>query len=130
MTDLFVSKTLAELAQKKGFDYPCLMGWNRNDELCSKIAHTIGGNSKISWDSHDSHIPAPLYQQIIDWLLEKHKIHVAVSPFPVYNGKYGTQVCNGSIQSGWEPAFENGNTRKQALDFKLEEVLNGLKDKK
>ena len=82
MKHLFLSPELSTLAQEKGFNEPCMMGWNKSGELSLKISSRLGGGSHISWDTHDSHIPAPIYQQIIDWLITKN---IVVTQLPRTN---------------------------------------------
>jgi len=73
MKHLFIPYELAVIAKEKGFDEPCL-GWyfkkldNKEFILCLGEAHK--SNLK------NTAILSPLYQQIIDWFREKHKISV------------------------------------------------------
>lgn len=71
MKELFVQLTLANKLKEKGFKKSCF-GFYPNDEnpciqLCS-IDHKFGW-----WDDY---ISAPLYQQVIDWLREKHNLYI------------------------------------------------------
>ena len=66
MQHLFLDKELSQLAKDKGFDDECLASHN-------SIHGFVLGNEQFT-----SNQPAPLYQQIIDWFREKHKIIIVI----------------------------------------------------
>lgn len=72
MKDLFVTYQLALLAKQKGFDESCLAYYG-NEE---KLFITAGAILK-----YRPLLKAPLYQQLIDWFLEKHDIWVEILLF-------------------------------------------------
>jgi hypothetical protein len=71
MKHLFVPYWLALLLKEKGFDEPCL-GFYYEDNFELWKRKDICGNSDPVFDQVSC--SAPLYQQVIDWLREKHKI--------------------------------------------------------
>jgi hypothetical protein len=73
-----ISKELKEL----GFDEPCICGYDNEKKLRGKLAHSNGKGSRIDWDKHDDHLPAPLWQQAFRWFRDKHSL-IAV---PLYIG--------------------------------------------
>jgi len=74
MKHLFVPYKLALLAKEKGFDEDCVGYYLSKSEL----EPVIQANSNPNKDAPDwkNTISAPLYQQLIDWLFEKHDINI------------------------------------------------------
>lgn len=69
MKDLFIPYELALLAKEKGFDEPCIKGYNQDGKI------TLGyymedRNSDARYTENKGHATAPLYQQIVDWFRE------------------------------------------------------------
>jgi len=98
MESLFVSYELALLAKEKGFDEPCFAAWFKytilNDkkiELTKPKDSIYGENflfknsleifidNSISGKGDGAKCSAPLYQQLVDWFREKHKLYIEVS---------------------------------------------------
>lgn len=78
MKHLFVSYEIAKELKEKGFDEECLYYYYGGNELFSFIE-----NDKPLWMNHNNSTfntccSAPLYQQVIDWLREKHNMNVYV----------------------------------------------------
>lgn len=82
MKHLFIPYELAVIAKEKGFDEPCIMFYEKNnDELKFGINDDYWGDYSvfIKWNSKNKKpwkpfcevIAAPLYQQIIDWFYDK-----------------------------------------------------------
>jgi hypothetical protein len=116
---LFVPHNIAKAFQQKGFDEPCLAQYAREEFIYP-----------LMFDKNDDPvnvIPAPLYQQVVDWLRVKQNIHVAVSATPIYGNQYGTKVMRirGSLASGWQPL--QGNTYYEAFNKALTDALELIK---
>jgi len=81
MKNLFVTYEIAKQLKEKGFNEPCLAVYDitQGNEQTAKLhkhpADCINGDS-----IHPAAITAPLYQQVIDWLFEKHRICIMYSP--------------------------------------------------
>lgn len=71
MKHLFVPYELALLAKEKGFNEPCMKGIKDGEEFT-----TCGFNLTNNGNSHDYTLP--LYQQLVDWFREKHKIYIVI----------------------------------------------------
>ena len=76
MKDLFVPYELALLAREKGFDEPCLRFYQNSEDLSENL-----DNQDINHFTNARAIRnetysclAPLYQQLIDWFFNNHKI--------------------------------------------------------
>ena len=80
MKEQFVPYDLALKIKEKGFDDPCLAGYLLNKD---GITSLIGcGALRFDTDGfvnpYSEILPAPLWQQVIDWLLKKHNIYVYI----------------------------------------------------
>lgn len=73
MTNLFVPYEIAKTVKIKKFDEPCISYYDESKHL--------GNNPE--WLKYNSRskvlISAPTYSQVVDWLREKHNLHLAVN---------------------------------------------------
>jgi hypothetical protein len=79
---LFVPYNLAVIAKEKGFDEACI-SWYWDD---------IGLYNGLQFGNHNkdvNRVSAPLYQQLIDWLREKHSLNIPIY-YSLANGKYNS----------------------------------------
>jgi len=92
---LFVPYEIAKQLKQKGFDEPCLGHYQDNIEMFSykpingKLNLGFLGECKsepYKWNSTPKwgvksqvFYSAPLYQQVVDWFREKHKICIQIS---------------------------------------------------
>lgn len=82
MKHLFIPYELAIIAKEKRFDEPCFATYYKNNQelhglVLRDIEDTSANCLDYHWENknvHESVICAPLYQQIVDWFREKHKI--------------------------------------------------------
>jgi hypothetical protein len=72
MEKLFVDYATAKQLKEKGFDEEC-MGYYNGENL-----QIIALVPLSSLNINNKNIDAPLYQQVIDWFREKHKIHITI----------------------------------------------------
>jgi hypothetical protein len=99
MKKLFLPYELAIKAKEKGFDEKCFAWYN-----CGNTIEYFGDDLQLDMYAGEKDRPlAPLYQQIVDWFIEKHNIH------PNY----------GSNHSGWywNITKTNGTTIKDQSDY-------------
>jgi len=66
MKDLFVKYKLAKLLKEKGFNDDCLGFFNQSKKLI------------ISDNYNDYHLTSPTYDQVFNWLEEKHQIFIEI----------------------------------------------------
>lgn len=79
MKKLFIPYELALIAKEKGFNESCFGGYylfENKPDLC------IYQDENEFSDSKEIIIQAPLYQQMINWFIEKHGIEVGAT---IYN---------------------------------------------
>ncbi len=80
MEELFISYELALIAKNKGFNEKCFAFWSGNPHNNEPYRLNITENN---WHFHKNNVTAicaPLYQQIVDWLREKHNLHICITP--------------------------------------------------
>lgn len=139
MKELFVSYELALKLKEKGFDEECIAYWflslekGTNKEVVSLLPIVIVWKAGTMWKGMDNSkcdseilCTAPLYQQVIDWFREKHKIGVDNSP--VLSTDLETYKYNYMIYSLNKVDFDQKRstiqyTYYEALDKAIEEAL-------
>lgn len=81
MKHLFVPYELALLAKEKGFDEPCLGWWCDKENLPVGQKVTLedkefgfckNSDERFQYYSWKEMCTSPLYQQLVDWLRDKH----------------------------------------------------------
>lgn len=93
MKEQFVPYDIALKLKQKGFDEPCFGTYNSfGDFILSNSEYPLNKNSDKLYDDiwlkhiqkdYPEHTPdmlctAPLWQQVFDWLREKHNLHVVI----------------------------------------------------
>lgn len=120
MEKLFATYEIAKKLKELGFDEPCLGRWNKHSVYNGEIVPVIicittPKNSEIA---NSSLIAAPTWQQVIDWLLEKHLIFITVQCeewLHTFCGKIEDE--DGFIET------EDTNDYHEALTKAIEEAL-------
>ena len=75
MEKIFVTKEIALKVQELGFDKnKCIMGLSEQGRYRHKFTTTTRNETIISWDRYDEEIPIPTWEQVIEWLIDEHKI--------------------------------------------------------
>lgn len=82
---------------KVGCDKSCFIGIGKRNITHSKISSGENGVS-CEWDIEDEDLPLPLWQQVIDWFLEKHKLFIFVHP---YYGVFVYDILKENRDYGW-----------------------------
>ena len=79
MEEIFVTKEIALKVQELGFDKnKSIMGLSEQGRYRHKFAIDNTGSSEISWFKYDEDIPLPTWDQVIEWLIDEHKIILTV----------------------------------------------------
>jgi hypothetical protein len=83
MTEQFVPYEIALTLKEKGFDEPCFATYNHEQKLDGLPLYDMENNPtnalEYTWINskvHNSICCAPLWQQVIDWLREKHSLDI------------------------------------------------------
>lgn len=76
MKNLFVPYSIAIILREKGFDEP-VFGVIYPDGQVITGSYEMFANIMLQKDKDC--IPAPIYQQVTDWLRDTHKVHIWVS---------------------------------------------------
>lgn len=79
MEEIFVTKEIAFEVFEFGFDKnKCIMGLSERGRYRHKLATTNKNEVMVSWDKYDEDIPLPTWDQVIEWLIDEHKIILTV----------------------------------------------------
>ncbi len=129
MNHLFVSNQIAKQLKEKGFDEPCLAYYSGSDledkTLYTHTTFSIGSSihrNGIEGFDKSYTFSAPLYQQAIDWLREKHKLFIILN---CTNTKYpnGNWECEVSRNNDREYGHFGFETHHEALNKAIDEAL-------
>lgn len=130
MESLFIPYNLALKLKEKGFDEECLAYWSEGFlylKTSSGLEHGIKNQ-----DLYHTKFLAPLYQQIIDWFREKHKIIPSVDRYLdkdklYYKAfiQYSNGSCSTALHSENNPSHSSFafNSYYSALTKALEEAF-------
>ena len=136
MKKLFVSYELAVRLKEKGFNEPCFAIYDngrfllRYKSINSKLKRNVKMDKKINQPL----VSVPTFQQVTDWLREKHDIHIHISRLYCYvdnkprtfdgwcvyvdNGIEDSDLeCNSMFIKTFYPTYN------EALDKAIEEAL-------
>jgi hypothetical protein len=122
---IFVPYNIALLAKQKGFDEPCV-AYYWKDVLTTTCNQEEDDYWHINSKLAANEIAAPTYQQLVDWLREKHNTVIYARPYlsGVGNTEYfgvvhgvGEYLTEFPVKPGYYEAF----------DHTLERVLKELK---
>jgi hypothetical protein len=120
---LFVPYNLAEMANKKGFNEPCIAVFF-NPEHITIFSTSEGVESFLRGGTG---CKAPLHQQLYDWLFKEYNIFIDIKRLKVMadpeDGLYVYWCEIGDFSS------QHYKTPKQALTKGIEEALKLIKDK-
>lgn len=123
MNDLFLPYNIALQLKEIGFDEICL---NHYIDATEKFRHCPTDVAR----PRTPHTDAPLYDQVIEWFIEKHIVYIEplVSDFRYDSAKTLFKVA---VYAGLnEFELKNFKTRKKALNAGIEAAIKLIKEKK
>lgn len=140
MKDLFVTYEVAKLLKEKGFNEPCISFVNlsmydlpiHKDRI--KLDFSVLGKFEY-YNDHEHVLAFPFYQQVKDWLSDKHQIFIDIetdcTTYPKFAYSVNKFVGNPKDLSekewGWQnPKPDNWflyRTRKEALEEAIKFAL-------
>lgn len=139
MNKEFVTHEIAVKLYEKGFDEPCIAHYTSAGDF-----RRSGGYLEVSQEFRaiknsevfvDGWVMAPLYQQVINWLREKHYMHVHITMDPdLYHSKlnyYGETLSTSLEKEGLCLLRLNrptGQNYDQALDQIIHRTLDLIKN--
>jgi hypothetical protein len=126
MQEQFVPYEIALKLKQKGFDEPCFATYNHEQKLNGLPLYDMENNPtnalEYTWINskvHDSICCAPLWQQVIDWLREKHSIDILIDPAGIAN-MYSVFVKNWIYENEKDRAmFTYPEARQAAIEYAL-----------
>lgn len=116
---LLVSKEIANELKEIGYDEPTIFSYDSLGNIRCKVAYSNNG-SYISWDNYDKDIPAPTYQEVINWFREVHNHY-----HPIYIWKNRGLPALYSHISGERTIDYN-----QANNNRIRHLIDKLKEEK
>ncbi len=129
MKEQFVSYKIALALKEKGFEEYCFSAYRNTDGEESLLSLSKWRNGE-PYDNHPEWCAAPLWQQVVDWFIEKYNLSIEVSFINIISmGAYGWsyQIIYASKErplpcdlGSFLPQFD---TRKEALEFSINEAL-------
>lgn len=136
MRHLFVPYEIALKLKEKGFDEPCLAEYIDDEVFTlhrqfinehptkdeSFITHT---NTKPNWIKEHFKCSAPLYQQVIDWLREKHNEVILI--IPDKSRTYWDYMLTSMQDKGWMMSTNNLKEYYKTLDKAIIQALEFIK---
>lgn len=123
---IFTPYALALLAKEKGFNEKCIGYFDRETK---EFHWTIGGNVNHEEENTEGHddaleyncISAPTYEQIIDWLIENHRLSVEIEfDYPTESWRSRVQKM-GKMTPEWADLFYSD--KREALNKAIEEAF-------
>ena len=109
MKKQFVTYEIAKKLKELGLNEPCISEFTiMKDDARLHLNNHFNTNEKI-----EPNLPAPLWQQVIDWLIEKFDLHICVEPYITSsNTRYEFKIMN-SLDSFDEEWNQDGATSRQ-----------------
>lgn len=122
MQHLFVSYEIAKQLKDKGFDEDCLCYYvKENNEKDWELF--FEGGTFLARD-YDQFIFAPLYQQVINWFDEKHKLEISITSWKKEGTKDEINYLHSVNKLGSPSTFKiSSETKTEALTKAIEEAL-------
>lgn len=117
MNHLFVNYTIARKLKEKGFNDECVAHFTTEYEIkLNNIYDTL----------HLIRLKAPMYQQVVDWFRETHKLFIYILDGDTrednlfYWYQVGDLTCNGAVVSNCKTDYK---TYYEALEKAIEEAI-------
>jgi hypothetical protein len=104
MKKSFVPFGIANKLKEKKFDEPCVCFYKDDEILKAVDQHwgcSISGICKHHGYKIDDLVLAPIYQQVIDWLREKHNIHIIEQLDMTCDPKYCYEIYKYEYFGNW-----------------------------
>ncbi len=131
MKHLFVPYELALVVKEREFDEPCLAMYTEEGKRLTYTSVPLN-NTNSFWKSSPSEvIPAPTFQQVQDWLREKHNIEIYCPNYyknsKGYKPQYECRINDNQLGTGLIAGSSEGvllfSNYYEALTKAIEEAL-------
>ena len=125
MKHLFVPFILAKKLKESGFNEPCIAGYDEYTEEgeeieLKSIVNEFGILSGIVPNQLAYTISAPTFQQVTDWLREKHNLHAEVNFVWIDQPMYLPQIVYDSVTVEMESESDYYSAMNKAILKALE----------
>jgi hypothetical protein len=140
MKDQFVPHEIAILLKEKGFTDECMasyqisltaqeneedgfsgpFGWEKGEVNFNKGYFANGVPYCDFSNEHWLYCAAPLWQQVIDWFLEEHKLLITITSCSQESWQFHIQRPGDNLNTMWKEDFYSYNeARKTAIEHTL-----------
>jgi hypothetical protein len=116
MTPTYITFEQGKLLKDKGFIQTTIMGWTTK-------WYDNNGNLRGHGYHGKSNIPAPQQWEVVEWLWEKHKIHVGVE---LYFNMDGRNFSAFGQSDSFKHPFNGHKTRQEAYSAAFDYILKEL----
>ena len=123
MNEQFVPYEIAKQLKEKGFDEPCFGTYGFNninpkklylpEDIRDEFYERIDVSDIVNGINGDD-VAAPLWQQVIDWLLETHKLYITITSCSQESWQFHIQKPGESLNTLWEEDFYSYREARQA----------------
>lgn len=125
--DNFCDAEISQMLKEIGFNEPCLGFYNETGVFC-RLKNIQGNEEMALYNS-----TAPLYQQVFDWLREKHCLHIHVELSNIQGNIRHNAICTSTNKH--QSGLPNVNvfnlfdfkTHKEAKLASVSYIINILK---
>lgn len=129
MKKLFIPYELAVIAKEKGFDETCFGLITDRDLYMLNISDEDQLDFDMGVAKYNGRkcVPAPLYQQIVDWFMRKDGIYIWVMPVGIENETVGfwweVEVSNSDFNMISDRDYTQYKTYYEALNKAIENAF-------
>lgn len=126
MKHLFVPYEIAKILEEKGFDEKCI-AHHVFEQPNNNYVFQVG--CYFYREVKPNYTLAPLYQQVVDWFLDKHKIYITekantlLTHFSCKVWKSERIGDTANQQGKWTETYPYGLSRYEALDMAIKDAL-------
>ena len=117
MKEQFVTYEITIKLKEKGFDEPCFGLYNIYETYGQYGIINIGDlhltNVNRGFKGNNA-IIAPLWQQVIDWLLETHKLYITITSCSQESWQFHIQKPGETLNTLWKEDFYSYREARQA----------------
>lgn len=128
MKELFLSQSLSLLLKEVGFDKPCIGLYTKDNEVMTSEGIVTFNKGHI----HYGQGAAPLYDQVLAWFSENHKIEILVNQS--YTGVWWWRIkllyAFGDESQSIKGYSDRSESRTDALNSGIQKAITILKKKK
>ena len=124
MKEQFVTYEIALKLKELDFDEECFSAYTESGNLMD-IGDYSNDDKIGELDGHSYYIfcLAPLYQQVIDWFREKHKINIIIMPCVIPSNEIKYYIFKGKLKWNWNELYNSDKEAREQAILKAIELI-------